>query len=143
MFYDLSPKSPKAKAIPPLDRGAQIPELPEIDTVDVLDLEGNFASMSGDLIWSSRVVTAEGEAAQQIAQRWRQLIPGESARCHTPPFGLRFSFKGEILFQASICWECNNMYLYRQGCRSLYGLDLEKPAARELFYILEKIMKSR
>lgn len=119
----------------------QIPELPDIDVVDVLDLGGDFPSMSGDFITSSRIVTVKGELAQQVAHLWRQLIPGDSARCHTPPFGLRFYFKEKFVLQASICWQCNNMYLWERSDRYLYGLDLAQPSAKELFSLLVKIMK--
>ena len=118
-----------------------MPELLTIDRVEVLDLEGHFAAMSDGLITARRIVTVEGDLAQQIAQRWRQLTPGESARCHTPPFGLRFAFQGKVLLQASLCWVCSNMYLYGEDSRSLYGLDLTTSVARELLDLLESVMQ--
>ncbi|MEG4043235.1 hypothetical protein [Microcoleus sp. Pol17_C1] len=121
-------------------RQNQIPELPNIDAVDVLEA-GYFPSKSGDLITSSRTVTLKGELAQQVAHLWRQLIPGDSARCHTPAFGLRFYFKEKSVLQASMCWHCNNMYLWEKSSKSLYGVDMDQPSAQKLFSLLEKIMK--
>jgi hypothetical protein len=73
-----------------------IPELPNIDALDVLDLGGQFPKMLDNLVMSSRVIKVEGEFVQQVANLWRQLKPGQSARCHMPPFGLRFYCKGCI-----------------------------------------------
>lgn len=56
-----------------------IPELQDIDALDVLDLGGEFPKMSGNLIMSSRIIKVKGELAQQVASLWRQLKPGESA----------------------------------------------------------------
>ena len=97
--------------------------------------------MSGDLIISSRIVTVEGELAQQVVHLWRQLTPGMSARCHMPPFGLRFYVKENVVLQASMCWECDNMYIWERSSNFLYGLDLGQPSAKELFSLLDEIMK--
>jgi len=121
MLYDSMPESRNIDAGTTLDIYQKIPYLPDIDAVDVLDLGGNFPSMSGDLIISSRIVTVEGELAQQIAHLWRQLTPGMSARCQMPPFGLRFYVKEKLVLQASMCWECHNMYLWERSSNFLYG----------------------
>ncbi|MFN9732804.1 MAG: hypothetical protein ACK544_02080 [Microcystis sp.] len=120
-----------------------IPELPNIDALDVLDLGGQFPKMLDNLVMSSRVIKVEGEFVQQVANLWRQLKPGQSARCHMPPFGLRFYCKGELILQASMCWECNNMYLWQKDnpSPSLHGVDLEPPSAKKLFSLLEGIMR--
>ena len=141
MLYDSMPESRNIDAGTTLDLYEKIPYLPDIDAVDVLDLGGNFPSMSGDLIISSRIVTVEGELAQQVAHLWRQLTPGMSARCHMPPFGLRFYVKEKLVLQASMCWECDNMYLWERSSNFLYGLDLGQPSAKELFSLLDEIMK--
>ncbi len=120
-----------------------IPGLPNIDALDVLDLGGEFPKMLDNLVMSSCVIKVEGELAQQVANLWRQLKPSQSARCHMPPFGLRFYCKGELILQASICWECNNIYLWQKDnpFLFLYGVDLEQPSAKKLFSLLEGIMK--
>ena len=41
---------------------------------------------------------------------WNKLPPGEEGRCHVPPFGLRFFSRGQLLLEASLCWECNNIF---------------------------------
>jgi hypothetical protein len=118
-----------------------IPELVDIDALDVLDLGGEFPKMSGNLIMSSRIIKVEGELAQQVASLWRQLKPGESARCHIPPFGLRFYFKEKLILQASICWQCDNMYIWQENNRSLYGVNLGQPSANEMLRLLKNIMR--
>ena len=117
-----------------------IPKLANIDVVEVLDLRGKFPSISNGLITSSRIVKVEGDLAQQIANLWRQLSPGQSARCHIPPFGLRFYSQNQVVLQASMCWECDNMYIYKQGTRSLYGLNLDQPPAHQLLALLNQVM---
>lgn len=117
-----------------------IPVLPKIDEVEVLELKGKMARISNNLVISNRIVKVEGELAEQIASLWRKLKSGESARCHIPPFGLRFYFKENVVLQASICWECNNMYLYQGDSCLLYGIDLKQSSAKALFDLLEKIM---
>jgi hypothetical protein len=120
-----------------------IPELLDIDAVDVLELQGEMPGMSGNLIISSRIIKVEGELAQQVASLWRKLKPGESARCHMPPFGLRFYFKEKLILQASICWECDNMYIWQGDNRlkSLYGVNLGQSSGKKMFHLLENIMK--
>ena len=120
-----------------------IPELLDIDTLDVLDLGGEIPKMSGDLMISSRLIFVEGELVQQVASLWRQLKPGESARCHMPPFGLRFYFKEKLILQAFLCWACDNMYIWQENNRflSLYGVNLGQSSGNEMSYLLENIMK--
>ncbi len=114
-----------------------IPKLPNIDVVEVLDLGGEFPSISCGFINSSRNTKIEGELAQTIANLFRQLTPGESARCHTPPFGLRFYFNKQLVLQASICWECDNMYIWKDDNRLLYGLNLQQPSSKHLLALLK------
>lgn len=77
-------------------------------------------------------VRIDGEAAQHIAAYWRLLPAGESYRCHIPPFGLRFFNEGEVLCQASPCWECNNIFGDVGGDPLAYGFDAEASASRAL-----------
>ena len=114
-----------------------IPKLPNIDVVEVLDLGGEFPSISAGFINSSRNTKIEGELAQTIVNLFRQLTPGESARCHIPPFGLRFYFNKQLVLQASICWECDNMYIWKDDNRLLYGLNLQQPSSKHLLALLK------
>ena len=115
-----------------------IAEISSIDVVEVLDLGGEFPSISAGLINSNRNTKIEGELAQRIANLFRQLTPGESARCHIPAFGLRYYYKNQLVLQVSMCWECNNMYVWKNDDTLLYGLNLQQPSSKHLLTLLEE-----
>ena len=61
-------------------------------------------------------------------------------RCHMPPFGLRFYSAGDVIAQASICWECNNIYGEVKGRKLYYGFDASQAASRELLALAERVI---
>jgi hypothetical protein len=116
-------------------------QLPVIDAVDVVMLEGTgHQSIAG--IFVGQVIEEdppafkriEGEVAQQIASLFRQLPPGEPARCHTPPFGLRFYTSGKAQGGCSICWQCNNILGDFQ-----YDFHAGHPTSEALFSLLKQL----
>ncbi|MDB5342630.1 MAG: hypothetical protein JWP89_1007 [Schlesneria sp.] len=72
------------------------------------------------------------ENAQRIAALWRRLPVGEPARCHSPPFGLRFLERGIILCHASLCWKCNNIFGEANGEAFAYSFDAQASISQEL-----------
>lgn len=93
-------------------------QLPEVDAVELVDLKGlqpNGVSYMR-IAKNAPFVRVKGETAQQIAHLWRQLPPDEQARCHLPPFGLRFYAGNKLLVQGSICWHQNSLLT---GCHWL------------------------
>src|SRR5688572_11429846 len=79
--------------------------LPSVDAVDLVDLSGVYANGVDDYMDAAAdapSVRVSGAEAERIAALWRQLPPGEQARCHVPPFGLRFYAGGRVLSRASI-----------------------------------------
>jgi len=73
-----------------------------------------------------------GQAAQHIATLWNELRPGEQDRCHIPPFGLRFFSGGRLLLEASLCWECNNIF-GKVGTRDFsFEFDASAPSSKAL-----------
>jgi hypothetical protein len=115
--------------------------LPPIDAVDVVDLagvrakgvDGYMAAAAG-----ARSVRLSGAGAERIAALWRGLPPGKHARCHIPPFGLRFYRGGQLICQASICWQCNNLVGDAGGEASFYEFDASHPTSRELLHACER-----
>jgi hypothetical protein len=107
--------------------GTVIPSsLPPIDAVDVVDLFGVDSDGIADYMGAAanaRCVRVVGADAQRIASLWRKLPAGEQARCHIPPFGLRFYSNGRIVTQASICWECNNIFGDAAGERLFFEFN--------------------
>lgn len=120
-------------------------QLPEIDAVEVVKLvgvnAGNVSKYMQKAVNAPYVRVAD-ELAQQIVDLWRQLPSGMSARCHTPPFGLRFYLRGELSLQASICWRCNNIYGYAEGNKVSFAFDAESEPSRKLLSLCKKIFAS-
>jgi hypothetical protein len=116
-------------------------QLPVIDAVDVIRLTG-FGHEFITAMLDKQVNQADppefkpvdGELAQQIASLFRQLPPGEPARCHTPPFGLRFYMNGKTQGECSICWDCNNIYGDFR-----YDFHAGHPTSEALFSLLTQI----
>jgi hypothetical protein len=109
--------------------------LPEIDSVELVDLEDvEPQSVAGYMSAATTApsVRVTGNTAQKIAALWRSLPPGEPARCHIPPFGLRFFLREKLLAEASICWECNNVFGGTWDGDFSFEFDGEAPSSREL-----------
>ena len=80
----------------------------EIGMIDILILGGGAIGAGRDLD-NATYKRVEGQVAQEIATLFRQLPSGEPARCHIPPYGLRFYTEEGLQKQCSICWMCNNI----------------------------------
>jgi hypothetical protein len=117
--------------------------LPEIDAVDVVNLEdihpGHVDAYMQKAVRAPHVRVAD-ELAQQIADLWRQLPPDEQARCHFPPFGLRFYRRGELQFQASICWECNNIFGDAKGNHVFFTFDAHSEPSQRLLSLCKQVL---
>lgn len=119
-------------------------ELPDVDTVDVYGLRGSDPPRVGEFMrhlarcaW----VRLDGEGAAAVAGLYRQLPGGETMRCHTPPFGLRFWSNGELITEASLCWECNNAFGFRAGERIAFDFEGQSDIAQVLLTLLRRTMR--
>lgn len=79
-----------------------------------------------------------GVEAQQVIRFFRELEPGKSMRCHLPPWGLAFSEQGTLLFTATLCYVCNNAYIYSDQGKELRTFDPSEPNAAKLRTILKE-----
>ena len=79
-----------------------------------------------------------GVEAQRVINLFRELEPGESARCHIPPWGLAFYEQETLLFTATLCYACNNAYVYTAQGMNLRAFDPFGPNAAELRGILKQ-----
>ncbi|HVJ18787.1 MAG TPA: hypothetical protein VM686_25370 [Polyangiaceae bacterium] len=88
--------------------------LGDVDRVDALRIDPTVRVQSiGDFVRSGLIglpVQITGSDAQKIAELWRALRPAEQARCHIPPYGLRFWNGSAMIVECSLCWECNNAF---------------------------------
>jgi hypothetical protein len=117
--------------------------LPEIDVVEVVDLEDvEPLSSSGYMSAAAAApcVRVTGNAAQTIAALWRSLPPGSQARCHVPPFGLRFLLAEELVAEASVCWMCNNVVGGTWEGTFWFEFDGEAPASLELLAAIRAVI---
>jgi hypothetical protein len=131
--------------------------LGEIDAVDVLSIDlASYAEGAPRSELNSSIITAPvneivrssprrtirliGPDAQRIADLWRRLPPTEQARCHTPPYGLRFWLAGQKVIEASLCWECSNAYGYAGETPISFTMDPRDPAAVSLLMQLRQVL---
>jgi hypothetical protein len=118
-------KDKKARLTPLLPE-----QLPEVNEIEILILNGRGAIEGMKILDDAPYKRIEGQTAREIADLFRQLPPGKSVRCHTPPFGLRF-YMQDVPRQCSLCWECNNIYGDFQ-----YDFDAEHSISKELLNLL-------
>lgn len=126
-------------------------QLPKINRAEVLVLSSSFSSPSKDedAIGELRVQTPmcdkiisvvqlTDEDTQKAAHLWRQLPGGLQARCHTPPFGLRFYQENRLLLECSICWKCNNIYIREELAKqTYYHFAGKSDIAKKLYEIMK------
>lgn len=120
-------------------------ELPEVDKVAVLVLgqredEGEsrlYTIKDGFLIVAEVII--EDANITKIVDLWRQLPQHEQDRCHFPPFGLRFFQNNTQLLEASICWECNNIWINLHDEADGYNFDARSNPAQQLFALLKQL----
>ncbi|MBM0743820.1 hypothetical protein JOY44_19725 [Phormidium sp. CLA17] len=111
-------------------------ELLEVSTIDILILDGSGAIGGLNILDNAPRKRIEDQAVQKIADLFRQLPSGDPARCHTPPFGLRFYTQDSSQRQCSICWQCNNIYGDFQ-----YDFDAEDSISQNLLALLTQLSK--
>ena len=116
-----------------------------VDRVDVVGISGD-ANVGDvyDFIRSGAVtgeVSLVGADVERMAALWRGLPPGEQARCHIPPFGLRFWRDGKKLIEASICWECNNVYGYVGRQPVHFAFDANAPVSVSLLTQCRQVIR--
>ena len=77
-------------------------------------------------------VTVAGARAKDLAQLYRQLPDGMTARCHIPTFAIRFYQAEKLLLEGSFCWTCHNFYGEQKGEAIHFAFDAQHPQAQVL-----------
>ena len=114
-----------------------IPRVKAVTEVEVVVLTGSKSDRVSDFMETAAKSDAPrvkllGRDAGLIANLWNALPPGHQDRCHIPPFGLRFFSAGTLLLEASLCWECNNIFGIADGARFSFEFDASAAASVEL-----------
>lgn len=117
---------------------AQLPEVVAVQIINVSRLCPDRVSEYVTSCSESPCVTLTGAEAERVAKLWRSLPQGEQARCHTPPFVLRFKLRNAADYaegrwvSVSMCWQCDNMYGLWEDQRISFQFDGRCPAAMKL-----------
>lgn len=116
--------------------------LPTVTSVDIVIVSGlNPVWLDEYMVAAKNAPAIEvcGAAALRIAELWRQLPPGNQARCHVPRFGLRFRDANQVFCEASVCWRCNNIYGELNGEKVYFEFDAEQPVSQQLLAELRRV----
>ena len=89
---------------------------------------------------SASSVIVQDSAANRVAEFWRSLISGRQSRCHLPPYGLIFHLQNNGFVEASICWQCNNIYGTQNGEPFHYEFDSSTPSSEDLLAYLNQLL---
>lgn len=84
-----------------------------------------------------RRVLLTGPEAQRIIQQFRDLEPGESARCHMPPWGLALYAGDTLLLTVTLCYACDSAHVYADSGQDLRAFDTQGQSAVALRRALE------
>lgn len=113
---------------------AQLPVVSSVELLIFRDLDQDVSLSDPRPLQKVPRKLLEGPVAQDIANLFRQLPPGEPARCHIPPFGLQFYSEDGNQQICSICWFCNNILGDFQ-----YNFDGSDPISQKLLALLERL----
>jgi hypothetical protein len=116
--------------------------LPEIDKVELVDLRRVEMSIASEYMAKARTAprwSVAGDEAKLIASLFRELSAGEQMRCHVPPFGFRFFAGGKRVAEASVCWQCNNIFGTIGDQKLSFEFDGSSPVATRLLAEAQRI----
>jgi hypothetical protein len=119
---------------------SQLPEIDAVEVVNLRDIMGNRVNTYMKEAVSAPFVRVTGEVAQDIARLWRLLPVAEQMRCHVPSFGLRFYNNDNLHLQASVCWQCNNIFVDIGEQELSYTFDAQHSYSQELLALVKQIM---
>ena len=115
-----------------------LPTITSVDIVDLRSIDANRVSQYMQSAVGAPSVTLCGDAAQRIAELWRALPPGHQSRCHTPPYGVRFRSGERVVCEASICWDCDNIFGQSAGREIHYEFAAALPTSKALLAELHR-----
>ena len=113
------------------------PRVEAADEVEVVDLRGLRPDRVSQYLEVAAAVNSPrvkllGHDAEEIAALWNELPPGQQDRCHVPPFGLRFFSGAQLILEASVCWDCSNIFGVADGSIFSFEFDASAPASKAL-----------
>ena len=101
----------------------------------------DLRSVRDFVVHTSAVCTPE--QALIVAELWNSLPDGMQSRCHMPGYALQVIIKGEIVFTAAICWQCNNVSISGKHATAEWrNFDAESGQAQKLLQLCEKVTQN-
>ena len=122
-----------------IDNPAKLPEIDVVEVVNLCRVDVYDVSNYMQNVGNSEFIRLSGNSAQKIAELWRKLPEGMSARCHFPPYGFRFYKDEKLILQGSVCWQCNNIYGDVNGDEFAYRFNGEDQISQELLSICKSL----
>lgn len=117
--------------------------LPEVTAIEVLDLrqiESNRVDGYMNNAADAPRVRCNDKRAKHVAILWRELVSGEVIRCHIPSVGIRFFDGDSVVCEASVCWQCENIFGVQQGTRFSYCFAPNSTVGRELLLGIKELI---
>jgi hypothetical protein len=112
-----------------------------LPTIDRVELQ----SVIDSELWIKSVEatkTIEGLEAQRVSRLWRSQKWNRSGyACHRPVYAIKFFSHGKLIFYASICWECHNVYFIEPDTKQIVGsvgFGAGSAKGRELLKLFKK-----
>jgi hypothetical protein len=112
-----------------------------VDRIEIVLLKGVSVSDAQKYLSSPDLaprMEVPDDLCEVLAELWQQLPKGEQARCHTPPYGLRFFRGKKLLCEASICWACNNIHGHRGNRPFFREFDAKDATSEKLFNLVDE-----
>ena len=108
-----------------------------VDKVELLKLEKVGDSWKGNIEASK---TLEGDEAKKFVSLWAAQSYDylDSAICHTPSYGIKLYAKGELVTNATICWDCNNIEFLKPKWENTWGFDGTGAEGQELLQVFKE-----
>lgn len=131
----------------------EVKSLPKVDKVEILVLEKMLPEPTKKellkrkhirmnewaIFWIENSLTFSNDTAQEIARLWRSLPHAQQARCHWPPYALRFFDGDQLILEGTICWTCNNIYTKSFKKEGVYTFDATHETSQQLLNLLKEL----
>jgi hypothetical protein len=126
-----------------LEAPHQHPVLPDLGALQFDTLRLHQLAGENPEARSLKPVLCNAEQTARIAETWKYLIEGQSARCHHPGFALELLLDGEVRFHASLCWQCHNIRMTGMLAPAQWAsFDAGAPAAQSLLRYCKEVMQN-
>jgi hypothetical protein len=118
----------------PLRVTKKLPAIDKVKMVKVIPAEIGIKSVVAKK-------TIKGKEAEVFAALWRsQTFLPYSTECHAPGFVVKLFSKGNLIVEASLCWECNTIDFFTPQLSGAFyqGFQGDNKKGQEMLDFLKK-----